>query len=50
MDGMSSYTNDQYFDGQLFLRSRVGALLRGGPLLIPREPGEVALRPKPWAR
>ncbi len=50
MDGMSSYTNDQYFDGQLFLRSRVGALLRGGPLLIPLEPGEVALRPKPWAR
>lgn len=44
MDGMSSHRNDVYFDGQPFLQSRVGALLRAGPLVLPRGQGPVHLR------
>lgn len=32
--GQSSYQNDQYADGQLFLKSRAGAFLNGGGLPI----------------
>lgn len=33
--GQSSYQNDTYTDGQLFMRSRAGAFLRAGGLAIP---------------
>jgi len=32
--GMSTYTNDTYTDGQLFMKSRAGAFLNGGGLPI----------------
>jgi hypothetical protein len=32
----SSYTNDYYTDGQLFMKSRAGAFLKAGGLAIPR--------------
>jgi hypothetical protein len=32
----SSYTNDYYTDGQLFMKSRAGAFLKAGGLTIPR--------------
>ncbi len=33
--GQSSYTNDYYSDGQLFMKSRAGAFLKAGGLAIP---------------
>ena len=33
--GQSSYGNDQYTDGQLFMKSRAGAFLKAGGLAIP---------------
>ena len=37
--GVSGYTNDEYFDGQLFMKSRAGAFLDAGGLpLLPGAP------------
>lgn len=39
--GQSSYQNDTYGDGQLFMKSRAGAFLRAGGLAIPGGSGTV---------
>ena len=36
--GQSSYQNDQYSDGQLFMQSRAGSFLRAGGLTLPGGP------------
>jgi hypothetical protein len=41
----SSYTNDTYTDGQLFMKSRAGAFLKAGGLAIP--PGSPTTPPPP---
>jgi hypothetical protein len=47
----SSYTNDVYTDGQLFMKSRAGAFLKAGGLAIPATgstpPGGVVTAPPP---
>jgi hypothetical protein len=41
----SSYTNDYYTDGQLFMKSRAGAFLKAGGLAVPPGPGSITLPP-----
>jgi hypothetical protein len=43
----SSYTNDYYTDGQLFMKSRAGAFLKAGGLAIPA--GSTSTTPPPTA-
>ncbi|MDY7230370.1 hypothetical protein [Hyalangium rubrum] len=43
----SSYTNDYYTDGQLFMKSRAGAFLKAGGLVIPAGPTLPGTTPPP---
>ena len=45
--GQSSYTNDVYTDGQLFMKSRAGAFLKAGGLAIPATGSTVRRRRLP---
>jgi hypothetical protein len=45
--GTSSYTNDLYKDGELFMKTRAGAFLKAGGLTIPASGGRGTGVPKP---